>query len=81
MVSHFLCYPFQVVSYVVILLDTYAYYFINIVTFSYHPAIATVLGVVYMVVFGFVLYYAVKATRNDPTDPTIYAQRKAESSG
>ncbi len=62
-------------------LDFYDYYFINIVALSRNIALATVLGIVYGLVFGAILYFAAKATKADPTDPTIYAEREAEAKG
>jgi len=31
------------------------------------------LGLAYFIVFIAVLYYAIRSTKHDPTDPTIYA--------
>ncbi|CDW91758.1 probable palmitoyltransferase zdhhc1 [Stylonychia lemnae] len=73
--------PFQIISWVIFGLDSYAFYFINIVTFSYQPAISIVLGVAYLIIFIAVLYYAIRSTRYDPTDPTIYKNRQAEKTG
>jgi hypothetical protein len=58
-------------------LDFYSYYFVNMVALSYNVALTSVLSVFYGVIILGVLYYAVQATRIDPTDPTIYAERKA----
>jgi hypothetical protein len=69
-----------VISWFVILLDTYAYFFINIVLLSYSLPLSIILGVVYGLIFIAVLYYAIITTRYDPTDPTIYAERAAKAS-
>lgn len=51
------------------------------VTFSYEPAISIVLGLVYSASVVVVVYYAVRSTKFDPTDPTVYAQKEAERLG
>lgn len=38
---------------------------------------ATILAIVYFVIAALVVYFAIKATIIDPTDPTVYAERKA----
>jgi hypothetical protein len=67
------------ISWVVFALDTYAFYFINMVAFSYSPVLSTLLGVAYGILFLLVLYYAIRSTKSDPTDPTIYKQREADA--
>ena len=64
---------YQITSWFIFALDTYAFYFINVVTFSYQPSISILLGVSYMILFLGVTFYAIMATRSDPTDPTVYA--------
>jgi hypothetical protein len=73
--------PLQVIAWFVMLLDFYAYYFINIVAFSYSIAISTVIAIIFTGLIIAILYYGVLATVTDPTDPTIYAERKSESLG
>jgi hypothetical protein len=70
---------YQIISWFIFALDTYAFYFINMVSFSYEPLRSAIIGAGYFFVFLGVLYYAYKATKSDPTDPTVYAQREAES--
>lgn len=48
---------------------------------SHNVALATVLAVVYILINGVVLYYAIKSTKSDPTDRTIYAERICRSKG
>lgn len=72
---------YQIISWVIFTLDTYAFYFINIITFSFEPALAIGLGVGYLVLLVGVLYYAIMATKSDPTDPTVYAQKLADLNG
>jgi len=73
--------PLQILSYFVILLDLYCFYFINIVAISHNVVAAVILGVIYGVIFFFIVVLAIKATKSDPTDPTIYAEREAEAKG
>lgn len=63
--------PFQMLSFFVIALDSYAFYFINIVTFSYEPAISIVLGIAFTLVMICIFYHATKATLINPTDYII----------
>lgn len=58
-------------------LDFYDYYFINIVALSSHIAISIILGIAYGIILGAILFFAAKATKADPTDPTIYKEREA----
>jgi len=60
-----------VITYVVILLDTYSFYFISLVSFSYEPGISGTFGVIYSVIMIAVVYYAYMATKIDPTDSVI----------
>eukprot|EP00347_Sterkiella_histriomuscorum_P012782 403367241 len=73
--------PFQIISWFIFGLDVYAFYFINVVTFAYLPAVSAVIGTVFTLLVIAVLYYAILSTRSDPTDPTVYAQREAERQG
>ena len=71
----------QLTSWFVILLDLYAYYFIDIVLLSYSLPIAIILSVAYGIIMIAVVWLAIVATKDDPTDPTIYAERKAKIDG
>lgn len=73
--------PQQVIAWMVIALDIYAYYFMNIVTLSHIAPLAAVLGIVFGVMMVFVVYYGFICTHSDPTDPTVYAERKARRLG
>ena len=64
-----------------IALDFYTYFFINIVSLSYNVALATVLAILYAILFAILIYLAAIATKIDPTDPTIYAEREAQTKG
>ena len=44
-------------------------------------AAVIVLSIIYLVISISVLYYAIKATKIDPSDPTIYEQRFIEAQG
>jgi hypothetical protein len=58
---------------VVVLLDTYAFYFITIVAFSYSTTFCTLAGIFYTGIFAVVIYYGAKATGSDPSDPSLAA--------
>ncbi len=73
--------PFQVIAYLVIALDAYAFYFVSIVAFSYSEVICSVLGILYSVTFLFVIYFAAKATSKIPTDPTIKLYKESKEKG
>lgn len=73
--------PFQVIAYLVVLLDTYAFYFITIVAYSHSDAFCAVVGLLYTALFLAVVYYGWRATAADPTDPTILKQREMKQAG
>jgi len=73
--------PLQILAWFVILLDFYDFYFINIVSLSYNIALATCLGVAYFILLVAILVLGIRATKSDPTDPTIYEEREAEAKG
>ena len=62
-------------------LDLYSFYFVDIVSLSHNVPLAVVLSLLYLALNIIVLYLTIKATRDDPTDPTIYAERKAKAQG
>jgi hypothetical protein len=72
---------FQILSYLVILLDSYAFYFITIVAYSYSAGISVTIGIIYSLILMVVLYYGYIATKIDPTDPTIHAYRERITQG
>lgn len=59
------------------LLDTYAFYFVCMVAFSYSPAVCSVVGIIYSLLLAWVVYFATMATKSDPTDPTIFEYKQA----
>jgi hypothetical protein len=63
------------------LLDAYAYFFINIVLLDFSKPTSIVLGITYGILLIIVFVYGYKATVGDPTDPTIYAERAAIAKG
>lgn len=69
------------IAWLIMLLDAYAYFFINVVLLDFHKAASIVLGIAYAILLAFILFYGYKATSNDPTDPTIYAERSANEKG
>ena len=74
--------PLQVVSWVVFFFDFVTYFLVNMVSLVNHSlALVIVCTLVYLVLSFLVLYYAIKATRIDPSDPIIYEQRLIEAQG
>ena len=73
--------PLQILAWAVTGLDVYCFYFINTVVFGFNPAISAVLGLVFGLTLVLVAIFACKATKCDPTDPTVYRQREAEKQG
>lgn len=69
------------IAYLVVLLDTYAFYFITLVTYSFSDAFCATLGLLYSGLFLVVIYYGFRATAADPTDPTILKQREMKEAG
>ena len=63
--------PQQIITYIVIILDTYSFYFISLVSFSYSPGVSATFGVIYSIIFLAVVYFAYMATKIDPTDTVI----------
>lgn len=63
--------PQQVLTWLVILLDTYSFYFISLVCFAYQPGVSATFGVIYSLIFIAVVYYAYLATKIDPTDDVV----------
>ena len=63
------------------LLDAYAYFFINVVLLDFSKPAAIILGVTYGILLIIAFVYGYKATKGDPTDPTIYAERAAIAKG
>jgi len=74
--------PLQVVSWFVFFFDLLTYFLINMVSLMHHSLGAVVFfSVLYLVISAFILYYAIVATRIDPSDPTIREQRLVEAQG
>ena len=69
------------ITWVIFVLDLYAFYFVDIVSLAHNVALATVLSITYFGILIIVVYYAIKSTKNDPTDKTIYAEREAKANG
>jgi hypothetical protein len=63
------------------LLNSYSFYFVTIVSYSYSDAISASIGILYTLIFIVVLYYGYKATRTDTTDPTIHEYRLCKAAG
>ena len=61
------------IAYIVVLLDTYAFYFITMIGFDYSDTFCAIVGIAYSLVFASVIYYGARATVNDPTDYVVLA--------
>lgn len=67
-------------SWIVFFFDFLTYYLVNMVSLVGHSLVLVIVcSAVYLVLCLMVLYYAVKATRIDPSDPTIDEQRYTEA--
>ena len=72
----------QVVSWIVFAFDFFTYFLINMVSLFNHSLVLVILAsLVYLSLTAAVLYYAIKATKSDPSDPIIYEQRLCEAKG
>ena len=69
------------ITWVFFVLDLYAFYFVDIVSLSHNTALAVILSLLYIAINVVVVFYAIKSTKSDPTDKTIYAEREAKSKG
>ena len=49
--------------------------------FNHSAALVVMCSLLYLVLTVAVLYYAIKATKIDPSDPLIYEQRLVEAQG
>jgi hypothetical protein len=74
--------PLQILSWIVFFFDFITYFLINMVSLVNHSiALVIICTIVYLVLSYLVLYYAIKATKTDPSDPIIYEQRLTEAQG
>ena len=72
----------QIVSWVVFFFDLVTYFLINMVSLANHSVVLVVIcTIVYLILSILVLYYAIKATKIDPSDPIIYEQKLTEAQG
>ena len=65
----------------IFVLDLYAFYFVDIVSLSHNTALSVILSLIYIAINVVVVYFAIKSTKDDPTDKTIYAEREARTKG
>ena len=63
--------PLQVISWVIFAYDLLTFFSVDMVSLAYNPALAGTLSVLYLALSASTVYYCVKATRCDPSDPTI----------
>lgn len=73
--------PLQIGTLFVFILDFTTYYLINMSSLSYNTALVACLSLVYFLISVIVLVLWYKATRIDPSDPTIRLQRMREAKG
>ena len=63
--------PLQLISWFVFFYDLLVYFIVNMVSLSNYPALVGMCSVMYLIISLGVLFYAVKGTKCDPSDPTI----------
>jgi len=73
--------PYQISSWIVCAYEVITFYAVDIVSLSHSPGVAWPAALVFGAICLLVLYYGIKATRCDPSDPTIRAQIIAEAKG
>lgn len=59
--------------------DLGTFFYINMTVLSINIPLAVVLGILFAINDAFVLFFAILATKSDPTDPTVYEQRYTQS--
>ena len=73
--------PLQIISWIVFGYNLLIFYFVDMVSLSYNPILVVLLSILYLVLSIGVVYYCVKATKADPSDPTIKMQKDTEARG
>lgn len=68
--------PFQLTSYILFAFHAFAFYFINLIVWQSSPGLLYGLTVPYSLAFAGVVVADLAATFTDPTDPTVYSERK-----
>ena len=68
------------VSWFFFFFDLLCYFLINMVSLFNHSAVLVgICSTVYIILSSVVLYYAIRSSRSDPSDPLIYEQRLVEA--
>ena len=73
--------PLQVISWFVFGYDLFVYFFISMVSLSNYGVFVALCSIIYISICAGVVFYAVKGTRCNPSDPTIRLQKEAEARG
>jgi hypothetical protein len=68
--------PFQIASYAIFFFYAYVFYFIEMVSWQQMGGILAAFIVPYTGLFGAIAVLAIVATLSDPTDPTVYEERR-----
>ena len=63
--------PLQVISWFVFAFDVITFFVVDMISLAYNPGLVAVLSILFIVMQIGTVYYCVKATKTDPTDPTI----------
>ncbi len=71
--------PFQIMAYAVFLFYAYVFYFINVVAWSDTLGLLIPFVIVYSILLALLLAVGFMATLSDPTDPTVYDERRKRS--
>ena len=71
--------PSQIATYLIFLYDLGTFFCINMTVLSSNTPLVVILGLAYVLNSAVVVFFAILATKSDPTDPTVYEQRYTES--
>ena len=63
--------PTQIFTFILFFSDIFSYFFIDLVSLANNDVLVIILGTIYIILAIGTAYYCVKATKTDPSDPTI----------
>ncbi len=71
--------PFQIASYFLFFFYAYVFYFIDLVAWADTPGLAYSFAIPYSMLFIGIAVVAIIATLSDPTDPTVYEEKRKKT--
>ncbi len=71
--------PFQIGAYLVFLIKVGSFYTVSAVAMGDHPEAQIIISVLFSAFFLTVAAFTAIATLSDPTDPTVYLERKQKN--